>query len=62
MSKWLTHLKSFYLNKKKTDKSYSYKCAMKDAAKTYKGDSSSTVKSSKPRKSSRSRKTRKTRK
>ena len=35
MSKWLTHLKKFYLDKKKTDKSYSYKNAMKDAAKTY---------------------------
>ena len=31
MSKWLTHLKKFYLDKKKTDKSYSYKNAMKDA-------------------------------
>ena len=36
MSKWLSHLKAFYNEKKKTLKSYSYKTAMKDAAKTFK--------------------------
>lgn len=40
MSKWLTHLKAFYINKRKTNKTYSYKSAMKDAAKTYKSDGS----------------------
>ena len=65
MSKWLTHLKKFYLDKKKTDKSYSYKNAMKDAAKTYNGNSETcTAKSTKMRKiCSRKRRTlRKTRK
>ena len=71
MSKWLTHLKKFYTEKKKTDKSYSYKSAMKDAAKTYKAGpntgESCTAKSTKMRKTcSRKRrthsKTRKTRK
>ena len=54
MSKWLTHLKAFYLEKKKTDKSYSYKNAMKDAAKTYNAKESNsescTAKSTKMRK------------
>jgi hypothetical protein len=36
MSKWLSHLKAFYNDKKKTNSSYSYKTAMKDAAKTFK--------------------------
>lgn len=36
MSDWLSHLKAFYNNKKKTDSSYSYKTAMKEAAKTFK--------------------------
>lgn len=68
MSKWLTHLKAFYNEKKKTDKSYSYKSAMKDAAKTYKAEpntgESCTSKSTKMRKiCSRKRRTlRKTRK
>lgn len=68
MSKWLSHLKTFYINKKKTDKSYSYKSAMKDAAKTYKAgpntSESCTAKSTKMRKiCSRKRRTlRKTRK
>lgn len=35
MSEWLTHLKQFYKDKKKTSKDYSYKQAMVDAAKTY---------------------------
>ena len=67
MSKWLTHLKKFYIEKKKTDKSYSYKSAMKDAAKTYNPDAneeSCTAKSTKMRKlcSKKRRTQRKTRK
>ena len=36
MSKWLTHLKQFYNDKKKTIKDYSYKQAMVDASRTFK--------------------------
>ena len=65
MSKWLIHLKTFYLNKRKTDKSYSYKNAMKDAAKTYNANGETcTAKSTKMRKlcSKKHRTQRKTRK
>jgi hypothetical protein len=36
MSDWLSHLKAFYNDKKKSNSSYSYKTAMKEAAKTFK--------------------------
>lgn len=36
MSDWLSHLKVFYNDKKKSNSSYSYKTAMKEAAKTFK--------------------------
>jgi hypothetical protein len=35
MNAWRTHLMKFYNDKKKTDSSYKFKDAMKDAAKTY---------------------------
>lgn len=58
MSKWLSHLKAFYNNRRKTDKSYSYKSAMKDATKTYKNSASIKSKSSKSRTSKSRRSTR----
>lgn len=36
MSEWLVHLKKFYADRKKTNPSYSYKKAMKDAVSSYK--------------------------
>ena len=44
MSEWLTHLKQFYKDKKKTLKDYSYKQAMVDAAKTYRSAIKHTTK------------------
>ena len=35
MSAWLIHLKQFYATEKKKNSNYTYKRAMKDAAKTY---------------------------
>ena len=35
---WMSYLKNFYNNKKKTDPSYKYSSAMKDAAVSYKKD------------------------
>lgn len=55
MSQWLTHLKKFYVNKRKNDKSYSYKRAMKDAAKTYTKSNTTTKSIKKSKRSIRSR-------
>ena len=49
MSDWLTHLKKFYANKKKTNPSYSYKNAMKDAVSSYHKNASSKSSHSKKR-------------
>ena len=35
-SPWITHLNNFYKKKKKSNPSYKYSQAMKDAKKTYK--------------------------
>ena len=39
---WMSYLKTFYNNKKKSDPSYKYSSAMKDAAVSYKKDGKST--------------------
>lgn len=49
MSKWLSHIKTVFNNKRKTNKSYTYKAAMKDAAKTYKSNAVKSVKKGKSR-------------
>jgi hypothetical protein len=35
MSAWISHIKSVFNKNRKTNKAYTYKSAMKDAAKTY---------------------------
>lgn len=52
MSAWISHIKSVFNKNRKTNKAYTYKSAMKDAAKTY--TKSNTTKSGKGTKSSRS--------
>jgi hypothetical protein len=47
MSAWITFLGKFYKDKKKTHAAYTYKTAMKDAAKVYKKSSGTTRKTRK---------------
>lgn len=62
MTEWMNYLKKFYQEKKATDQTYSYKNAMKDAAKSYKSNTSSSMSTSKKSKKSKSMKRKSVRK
>ena len=58
MSAWTTHVTKYYKDRKRKDKNYSFKQAMKDAKSTYKrkeGSSETRSKKSKKRKTKRRR-------
>lgn len=58
MSAWTTHVTKYYKDRKKKDKNYSFKQAMKDAKSTYKrkeGSNETRSKKSKKRKTKRRR-------
>ena len=53
MSAWTTHVTKYYKDRKRKDKNYSFKQAMKDAKSTYKRKSSSRTRTKKSRRSRR---------
>ncbi len=63
-SAWITHVKSVYAKGKKTNSSYKYGQAMKDAKKTYKrkGAAAATEEVAAPKKRGRKKKSRKSKK